>query len=101
MTPDYDGAGFALPAGTRNFGRLSAGFRWAIPERYNIGIDVADRPASLHPDRPAILEVASDASVGTRTFGALRERSNRLANALRARGIGNVYTLAVLAELRI
>jgi acetyl-CoA synthetase len=96
MTPDYDGAGFALPAGAQNFGRLSAGFRWAIPDRYNLGVDIADRPASLHPHHPAILEVASDGNVETLTFGALRERSNRLANALRARGIGVGDRVAVL-----
>jgi acetyl-CoA synthetase len=98
MTPDYDGAGFALPAGTQDFGRLSAGFHWAIPARYNIGVDVADRPASLHPDHPAVIEVASDGNVETLTFGALRERSNRLANALRARCIGVGDRVAVLLQ---
>jgi acetyl-CoA synthetase len=96
--PAFDGAGFTLPARTDDFGRLSAGFRWAVPERYNIGLDIADRPAALDPDRPAILEVAPDGSVQTLTFGALRDRSNRLASALRARGVGPGDRVAVLLQ---
>ena len=38
-----------------------AGFRWDIPARYNIGVDVCDRWGTAEPERPAILEVAADA----------------------------------------
>ena len=41
--PDYDS--------------LVAAFRWRIPERYNIGVDVCDRWAAAEPERPAILEI--------------------------------------------
>jgi acetyl-CoA synthetase len=80
--PDYDG--------------LVAAFRWRIPERYNIGIDVCDRWAAAEPERAAILEIGPDGGVATLTYGALRERSNRLANALRARGIGRGDRVAIL-----
>lgn len=80
----------------RDYDRLVAAFRWAIPERYNIGVDVCDRWAAVAPERPAILEVAGDGQVEVLTFGALRERSNRLANALRARGVGRGDRVAVL-----
>ncbi|MFL5036575.1 MAG: acyl-CoA synthetase [Microvirga sp.] len=80
--PDYDG--------------LVAAFRWRIPARYNIGVDVCDRGAAAEPERAAILEIGPDGRVAALTCGALRERSNRLANALRARGIGRGDRVAIL-----
>ncbi|HKG86112.1 MAG TPA: AMP-binding protein, partial [Beijerinckiaceae bacterium] len=80
--PDYDS--------------LVAAFRWRIPERYNIGVDVCDRWAAAEPERAAILEIGPDGRVATLAYGALRERSNRLANALRARGIGRGDRVAIL-----
>jgi acetyl-CoA synthetase len=80
--PDYDS--------------LVAAFRWAIPERYNIGADVCDRWATREPGRVAVLDVAADGRVSMLTYGELRERSNRLAGALRARGIGRGDRVAIL-----
>jgi acetyl-CoA synthetase len=71
-------------------------FRWRIPERYNIGVDVCDRWAAAAPERPAILEVGADGRVSPVTYGALREASNRLANALRARGVARGDRVALL-----
>jgi acetyl-CoA synthetase len=71
-------------------------FRWRIPERYNIGVDVCDRWAAADPGRPAILDVGADGQVTAFTYGALRETSNRLANALRARGVGQGDRVALL-----
>ncbi|WP_336485928.1 acyl-CoA synthetase [Methylobacterium nigriterrae] len=75
---------------------LRAGFRWRIPDRYNMGVDVCDRFADREPGRPAILEVGPDGSVATVTYGRLRAESNRLAGALRARGVGAGDRVAVL-----
>jgi acetyl-CoA synthetase len=80
----------------RDYDRLVAAFRWEIPERYNIGVDVCDRWAAAEPERPAILEVAPGGEVTATTYGALRECSNRLANVLRARGVGPGDRVAVL-----
>jgi acetyl-CoA synthetase len=80
----------------RDYDRLVAAFRWEIPERYNIGVDVCDRWAAAEPERPAILEVAPGGEVRVTTYGALRECSNRLANVLRARGVGPGDRVAVL-----
>src|SRR5215210_6147767 len=80
----------------RDYDRLVAAFRWEIPERYNIGVDVCDRWAAAEPERPAILEVAPGGEVTVTTYGALRACSNRLANVLRARGVGPGDRVAVL-----
>ena len=70
----------------RDYDRLFAAFRWRIPQRYNIGVDVCDRWAARDPARVAILDVARDGRVAPVTYGALREASNRLANVLAANG---------------
>jgi acetyl-CoA synthetase len=80
----------------RDYDRLVAAFRWAIPERYNIGVDVCDRWAAAEPERPAILDVAAGGQVSVTTYGRLRECSNRLANVLRARGVAAGDRVAVL-----
>ena len=56
-------------------------FRWAIPERYNIGVDCCDRLAAARPDAIAIVD-ASVAPAREVTFAELKALSNRLANAL-------------------
>lgn len=94
--PDNE-PGFVLPE-TRDFEKLSAGFRWAVPRRFNLGVDVADRWAAADPDRPAVIEVGPDESVDILTHGQLCERSNRLANVLRARGVRPGDRVAVLLQ---
>lgn len=75
---------------------LRAAFRWHIPERYNIAVDVCDRWAALEPERPAIIEVSRDWQVRPVSFGWLREQSNRLADALRKRGVRRGERVAIL-----
>ncbi|MHB2168494.1 AMP-binding protein [Alsobacter sp. R-9] len=72
----------------RDEAALRAAFRWSLPDRYNIGVDVCDRWAAVDPDRPAIIETGADGRVDALTFGQFRAASNRLAHALRRRGIG-------------
>uniref|UniRef100_A0A9E8CP09 Acyl-CoA synthetase n=1 Tax=Bosea sp. NBC_00436 TaxID=2969620 RepID=A0A9E8CP09_9HYPH len=79
-----------------DYAALREGFRWRIPDRYNIAIDVCDHWAAVEPDRPAIIEVSTDWQVSPVSFGWLREHSNRLANALRARGVGRGDRIAIL-----
>ena len=80
----------------RDYQALRAAFRWAIPERYNIAVDICDRWAAAEPERPAIIEVTGDWQVRPVSFGLLREQSNRLANALRARGVAAGDRIAIL-----
>ena len=79
-----------------DYAALRAAFRWHIPERYNIAVDVCDRWAALEPERPAIIEVSRDWQVHPVSFGWLREQSNRLADALRKRGVRRGERVAIL-----
>lgn len=80
----------------RDYDALCARFRWAIPERYNIGVDICDRWAAIAPERPAVIDVGADGSVRVLTYGRMRETSNRLANALRRRGLRPGDRVAIL-----
>lgn len=79
-----------------DYDKLRAAFRWRIPDRYNIGVDCCDRWAALDPGRVAIVEAFADGRIGTFTYGDLRDRSNRLANALRAHGVKRGDRVAIL-----
>jgi acetyl-CoA synthetase len=71
-------------------------FRWQVPAHYNIGVDVCDRWAAQEPDRLALIHVHDDGRSERMTYGALREASNRLANALRAQGVARGDRVAIL-----
>jgi acetyl-CoA synthetase len=88
-------ASHVLPA-ARDYGALYRSFRWQIPARYNIGVDVCDRWAEIDPARTAIFNLGADGAVEEVSYGALREASNRLANALAARGIRRGDRVAML-----
>jgi acetyl-CoA synthetase len=64
---------------------LYEGFRWQVPARVNLGVDMCER----HP-RDAVAILVTDGREVTRrvTFGELSDDSNRLANALLAKRIG-------------
>jgi len=71
-------------------------FRWPLPARYNIGVDVCDRWAAAEPARLAILHVHADGREQAVSYGALRDMSNRLANVLRAKGIARGDRVAIM-----
>ncbi len=76
-----------MPSAVSDYDTLYRQFRWQIPARYNIGVDVCDRWAAREPDRLAILHVRPDGRRDEISYGALRDTSNRLANVLRAQGV--------------
>ncbi|WP_294534166.1 AMP-binding protein [uncultured Rhodoblastus sp.] len=76
--------------------RRRRAFSWSIPRQYNIGVDCCDRWALADPDRTAIVEIGEDDRARAESFGALRAQSNRIANALRRRGIGRGDCVALL-----
>jgi acetyl-CoA synthetase len=80
----------------KDYDSLYRQFRWQVPARYNIGVDVCDRWAEKEPGRLAILHARPDGRDEQITYGWLRETSNRLANVLRARGIARGDRVAIL-----
>ncbi len=80
----------------KDYDSLYHQFRWQVPARYNIGVDVCDRWAEKEPDRLAILHARTEGRYEQITYGWLRETSNRLANALRAHGVARGDRVAVL-----
>jgi acetyl-CoA synthetase len=85
----------SLPS-LKSFAEVAAQFRWNIPARYNIGVDVCDRWAAREGGRLAILHVRPDGRSEAVSYGALRETSNRLANVLRAQGIARGDRVAIM-----
>ena len=79
-----------------DYEKLYREFNWSIPERYNIGVDVCDRWADREPGRLALIDVRPDGGVEKISFEALRQQSNRLANALRAHGVRRGDRVAIL-----
>ncbi|HEY0568550.1 MAG TPA: acyl-CoA synthetase, partial [Xanthobacteraceae bacterium] len=87
--------GFVLPR-ISNYDQLYREFRWQVPAHYNIGVDVCDRWAARDPQRLAILHEVHNGAPREITYGWLRDTSNRLANVLRAHGIGRGDRVALL-----
>ena len=52
-------------------------FRWDIPERFNIGADVADR----YPSARALIEIDPSGAAREFTFDAISALSNRQASS--------------------
>jgi acetyl-CoA synthetase len=71
-------------------------FRWQVPARYNIGVDVCDRWAAQEPDRLAILHMHGDGRADEIGYGWLKDTSNRLANVLHAHGVRRGDRVAIL-----
>ena len=76
---------------------LRAGFRWSLPERVNIGVEVCDRQPS---GDAAILVTDGRELIRVVSFGELASQSNRLANALGARGVAPGDRVAVVLSQR-
>ena len=81
---------------SRSYRELTKAFRWPDPADFNIGVEVCDRWAERDPGKLAIVAVRADGSTDDVSYGWLRDTSNRLANALRAHGIGRGDRVAIL-----
>jgi acetyl-CoA synthetase len=84
-----------LPAAD-TYAALASEFRWQVPERYNIGVDVCDRWAAQEPERVALTFVSMDNQARDYSYRDLCDWSNRMANLLRALGIARGDRVAVL-----
>jgi len=84
-----------LPSGS-SYEEIQRGFRWRVPGRYNIGVDVADRQAQLHGDRLALVFLDEHHRERRLSFREVTALANRFANVLRARGLQPGDRIAVL-----
>jgi acetyl-CoA synthetase len=69
-----------------SYEQLYESFEWEVPERFNTAAYICDRWAS-DADRVALYGLSADGTEQTYTFEDLRDRTNQLANYLRAQGI--------------
>lgn len=78
----------------KDYDSVVAEFRWRVPERYNIAVDVCDR----HAASGGVAMIVEDefGAVSRHTFQNLARFSNRLANALRHLGLARGDRVAVL-----
>jgi acetyl-CoA synthetase len=68
-------------------------FRWQVPERYNIAVDVCERQ---RPDALALIFIDEQHREQRFSFGDIRALSNRFANVLAARGLARGDRIGVL-----
>ena len=82
-----------------SYNEIYGGFRWELPERFNIGVAACDR----HADGSRRLALVYEAPNGTAqrfSYDDLKRLSNRCANALAAMGIGPGDRVGVLLPQR-
>jgi acetyl-CoA synthetase len=79
----------------KTYDEVYSGFRWQVPEHYNIGRDICDKWAGQRY-RLALIFERGDGTADKYTFWELSRRSNRLANALAAWGVSAGDRVGVL-----
>ncbi|WOI57259.1 AMP-binding protein [Palleronia sp. LCG004] len=71
-------------------------FAWNIPDRFNIAERCCDSWAEIDPDRVAMTDINAAGTAHDVTFAMLRDRSDRLATALRGLGVERGDRVALL-----
>ncbi|MBW1690142.1 MAG: AMP-binding protein [Deltaproteobacteria bacterium] len=79
----------------RTYEEVTNNFKWEIPEHYNVGVDVCDKWAD-EKYRLALIYIDREGRDHKYTFWELKNLSNQLANALRARGIEKEDRVGIL-----
>jgi acetyl-CoA synthetase len=83
------------PRGVNDFEQLAARFRWEIPQRYNIGVDVCDKWAH-EPARVALIYKPPAGDNVEYTFADIRLLSNQAAALMRSAELAREDRVAVL-----
>lgn len=73
--------------GIREYDALCRAFRWHVPTHYNFAVDTIGQWAE-DPSRLAMIHLSADGVARQITFAEFAARSDRVAAALRAQGIG-------------
>jgi acetyl-CoA synthetase len=82
-----------------SYDEVYGGFRWELPEWFNIGVAACDRHAD-GSGRLALVYEAPDGKVEHFSYDELKHLSNRCANALAAMGVGPGDRVGVLLPQR-
>ena len=85
---------------TVHFDTIYENFRWAVPDRINIAIQVCERHQS-EPDRIAVYYENSDGETAVFSFGELKTLSDQFANALKGLGVARGDRVAIVLSQRI
>lgn len=83
-----------LPRG-ESYEAVYQAFRWSIPQRYNIGVDVCDKWVDGQ-ERLALIYQDEAGQERKYTFSDLKRLSNRFANTLRAKGVDRSDRVGIL-----
>jgi len=81
-------------SGAKSIADARAKHRWQIPTDYHVAADCLDRPFQ-QSDRVALYYEDDEGHAEKYTWGQLRVASNKLANAMRALGVGRGDVVAV------
>jgi acetyl-CoA synthetase len=79
----------------KTYDEVYEGFRWKIPEAYNIGLDICDRWAHQRY-RMALIYENEKGRVEKYTFWDLKNLSNKLANGLIVHGVAKGDRIGIL-----
>ena len=82
-----------IPAAS--YDTLVAGFRWNVPSRLNMAVQVCDAWAEREPDRLALIDLTGGQRVEV-SYGGLRAMADGLARHLAGQGIGPGDRVGVL-----
>jgi len=87
-----------LPQAT-SYEQLRAGFRWDVPQRYNIAWDCCGRHARAR-ERLALYFEDESGEQSAYSFWDIQQRANRLSNALTGLGVGVRDRVAIVLPQR-
>jgi acetyl-CoA synthetase len=79
---------------------IHAGFRWQVPEHFNIAQACCTRWARQQPQAVAIRWEHEDGRRGEFSYGELQAAASRLSNALRRLGVGRGDRVAIVMPQR-
>ena len=79
-----------------SYEELYGDFRWDIPDRFNMGVDVCDKNAARHPNRTGLIVVESGKDTVSYTFTDLKRLTNQLANLFIANGLERGERVGIL-----
>ena len=82
-----------------SYEQLSAGFRWDVPARFNIGWDCCGRHAVAR-ERFALYFEDENGTTAAFSFWDLQQAANRLSNAMHALGVEHGDRVAILLPQR-